>query len=112
MALKYRGLVQRYSTDRRVNRGSSSKHDRMNVVGEPPREVRRRDAAICEWLGPPSDDNKKDILGYLTTFGIGDTIFGAEKSRLVSTAGVYARHGFNSNVLYHLSKLTQGSFTS
>ena len=63
MALRYRGLVQRYSTNRRVNRGGSSKHDRMNIVGETPaREVRREDATICEWLGPPSGDNKKIFL--------------------------------------------------
>ena len=111
MALKYRGLVQRYSTNRPVIRGSF-KHERMNVFNERAvREVWRTDTAICEWLGPLRDKNGDSVLGYLAPSGFDDTIFEAKKSKAVSITVTYAKGRFNSNVLYNLSKLTQGSFT-
>lgn len=100
MALKYRGLVQRYSTDRRVARGVSSKREPMNIDSEyvVAREVRREDATICEWIGAPSGNNNCHILGYLATSRCGIEIFAVEESEAVSITVAYAKRGSNGNI--------------
>ena len=105
MAIKYRGFVHEYSTNRRVIRERSFDYDRMNIVRREQvveRPVQRGNAPICECLGPAVRGNEDNILGYLATIPdsrVGISIYAAKKSRAVSTAIAYAKRGFKSNLI-------------
>lgn len=125
MELKYRGLVQGFST-RRIMDGPSNKNtDRrstMSVVDVRSeqgivdvKEIRRGDDAICEWLGTALPGKEKDFLGYLANLneelGGPISIFAFDKDVAVSTALAYAKFGYKSITLSHppftlFSKLT------
>lgn len=104
MEMKYRGLVQEYSTNRQVIRERSSDHDRMNVVGREQvvvRPVLRGNVEICGYLGPAAHDIKNIILGYVATNRdfAGISIYATDESRADSTFITYANRGFKSNLI-------------
>lgn len=104
MALKYDGLVKKYSTNTPVIRVGSRIHDRAKRV---PREdvdveeASRRDAATSEWLGPFKDKDDKGIFGYLATTIEHNVPFYADKrDKAVSIAVAYTNRNFKGNLFY------------
>jgi hypothetical protein len=91
MAIKYDGLVQRYSTYRRVQRGGPTNvvdKDKLDV-----KEIRRKTPEICEWIGHINVDGD-EILGYLTTTPFSGSVYAVSETGVRSIASAYAQYGY------------------